>query len=63
MAELNRRDEDPGASTTMFQRFVDEGQSQGAPPPDRTRTIALVVAGGILVGLLVIIMVAVATGS
>jgi hypothetical protein len=63
MSNAKRSDEDPGASTTMFQRFVDEGGPQGPPPPDRTRVLALVGAGVILVVLAVVILVAVATGS
>ncbi len=64
MSDASRSDEDPGASTTMFQRFVDEGGPELKPPaPDRTRNLALVGAGVILVGLVVIILVAVAAGS
>lgn len=33
MSNVNRGDDDPGANTAMFQRFVDDGTKPGTQPP------------------------------
>ncbi|MEQ7124138.1 hypothetical protein ABN034_06395 [Actinopolymorpha sp. B11F2] len=61
MSNVNRGDEDPGANTAMFQRFVDDGAKPGARPPwaPKPRQTALRIAAvvGVVVVALVILAV------
>jgi hypothetical protein len=66
MSDVNKGDDDPGASTVMFQRFVDDGQRPG--PGGRAQrnnrpVVLLAAAAGILVVLLAIVLVVAVVGS
>jgi hypothetical protein len=62
MSNVNRGDDDPGANTAMFQRFVDDGAKPGARPPwapSRRQTVLkiAVVAAVVVVALVVVALI------
>ncbi len=60
MSDVNKGDEDPGASTVMFQRFVDDGQAapSGRAAQGRSRRgLVVAVAGVVLVAAVVVLFV------
>jgi hypothetical protein len=64
MSDVRQGDEDPGASTAMFQRFVDDGRGDPVVYAQRNRPIVLVAAAAaVLVVLLVIVVVIAVVGS
>lgn len=66
MSDVNKGDDDPGASTVMFQRFVDDGRQPA--PVGRTQrnnrpVVLIAAAAALLVVLLVIVLVVAVVGS
>ncbi|WP_020575843.1 hypothetical protein [Actinopolymorpha alba] len=55
MSDMNKAEEDPSASTVMFQKFVEDGS--GGPSRRSIPPLALVVGGILVVAFLVVVVV------
>jgi hypothetical protein len=65
MSNVNRGDEDPGANTAMFQRFVDDGAKPGSRPswaPSRRQTAVRIGAIAVVAALALVVLVVVLLG-
>jgi hypothetical protein len=58
MSNVNRGDDDPGANTAMFQRFVDDGTKPGTPSRRQSavRIGAIAVVAVVALAVLVVIL-------